>query len=102
MGPWPWRKQHKNLDNKLLLLLLGSESPMATTVILFLAASLSSVPPTQVTKRGEFVDIHNHPILVTMGIAASKPSMPLPDLMIIARDKRGRKDPKSKELEVTR
>ncbi|XP_075771351.1 uncharacterized protein LOC142823796 isoform X2 [Pelodiscus sinensis] len=39
----------------------------------------------QVTKRGEPVDVHNRPVLVTLGIAATSPALLLPDVMIIAR-----------------
>ncbi|XP_044303636.1 protein FAM71E2 [Varanus komodoensis] len=58
----------------------------------------------QVTKRGECIGIHNHPNIVVMGILARKPSMLLPDLMIIGREKQriGAKYPKLKELEITR
>ncbi|XP_066220028.1 Golgi-associated RAB2 interactor protein 4 [Saccopteryx leptura] len=39
----------------------------------------------QITKRGEVVDVHNHVRLVTVGIAATSPSLPLPDVMLLAR-----------------
>ncbi|XP_062992969.1 Golgi-associated RAB2 interactor protein 5B [Elgaria multicarinata webbii] len=58
----------------------------------------------QVTKRGKCAGILNHPNIVVVGILASSPSLLLPDLMIIAREKAsvGAKHPKSKELEITR
>ncbi|XP_029441201.1 protein FAM71E1 [Rhinatrema bivittatum] len=39
----------------------------------------------QVTKRGEVVDIHNQVTLVTLGIAATSPILPLPNVMLLAR-----------------
>nr|XP_020634337.1 protein FAM71E2-like [Pogona vitticeps] len=58
----------------------------------------------QVTRKGECISIHNHPHIVTMGVLATSPTLPLPNLMIIAREKqrRGAKRPKAKDLEITR
>ncbi|XP_038608793.1 protein FAM71E2 isoform X2 [Tachyglossus aculeatus] len=39
----------------------------------------------QVTKRGEAVDLHNRVNRVALGIAASRPGLPLPDLLLVAR-----------------
>ncbi|XP_060110966.1 Golgi-associated RAB2 interactor protein 5B [Heteronotia binoei] len=55
----------------------------------------------QVTKRGEFIGILNHPNIVILGILASTPTMLLPDLMIIARDKK-EGNSKSRKLEIAR
>uniref|UniRef100_A0A8C6X613 Golgi associated RAB2 interactor protein-like Rab2B-binding domain-containing protein n=1 Tax=Naja naja TaxID=35670 RepID=A0A8C6X613_NAJNA len=41
----------------------------------------------QVNKDGQFINIHKHPNVVTIGILASSPRLLLPDLMIIAREK---------------
>uniref|UniRef100_A0A670Z7N9 Golgi associated RAB2 interactor protein-like Rab2B-binding domain-containing protein n=1 Tax=Pseudonaja textilis TaxID=8673 RepID=A0A670Z7N9_PSETE len=41
----------------------------------------------QVNKDGQFINIHKHPNVVTIGILASSPKLLLPDLMIIAREK---------------
>ncbi|XP_067915484.1 Golgi-associated RAB2 interactor protein 1A-like [Heterodontus francisci] len=38
----------------------------------------------QVTRRGNLVDIHNIPTLLTLGITASVPFLPLPNILIIA------------------
>ncbi|XP_067861339.1 Golgi-associated RAB2 interactor protein 1A-like [Heptranchias perlo] len=38
----------------------------------------------QVTRRGNRVDIHNIPTLLTLGITASVPFLPLPNILIIA------------------
>ncbi|KAM8812083.1 Golgi-associated RAB2 interactor protein 4 [Rhynchonycteris naso] len=69
----------------------------------------------QITKRGEVVDVHNHVRLVTVGIAATSPSLPLPDIMLLARPApgrgenaehskvtKGRKRKATKTLELTR
>ncbi|XP_042333007.1 protein FAM71E2 isoform X2 [Sceloporus undulatus] len=58
----------------------------------------------QVTRKGEYIGIHNHPNIIIMGILASSPNMLLPDLMIIAREKEGTTAtvPKSRDLEITR
>ncbi|XP_061467659.1 uncharacterized protein LOC133377490 [Rhineura floridana] len=58
----------------------------------------------EVTKRGEYVGIHDHPNLITMGVLASSPSLLLPDLMIMAQVKKGVKTTKAKvkDLEITR
>ncbi|KAL8176702.1 UNVERIFIED_CONTAM: hypothetical protein K2H54_037684 [Gekko kuhli] len=55
----------------------------------------------QVTKRGEFIGILNHPNIVILGILASTPTMLLPDLMIIARDKK-EGNSKARKLEIAR
>ncbi|XP_077170318.1 Golgi-associated RAB2 interactor protein 5B isoform X2 [Paroedura picta] len=55
----------------------------------------------QVTKRGEFIGILNHPNIVILGILASTPTMLLPDLMIIARDKK-EGNTKARKLEIAR
>nr|XP_033817542.1 protein FAM71E1 [Geotrypetes seraphini]XP_033817543.1 protein FAM71E1 [Geotrypetes seraphini]XP_033817544.1 protein FAM71E1 [Geotrypetes seraphini] len=39
----------------------------------------------QVTKRGEMVNIYNKEPLVTLGIAATSPVLPLPNIMLVAR-----------------
>ncbi|XP_028928685.1 protein FAM71E2 [Ornithorhynchus anatinus] len=39
----------------------------------------------QVTKRGQAVDLHNRVNRVALGIAASRPGLPLPDLLLVAR-----------------
>ncbi|KAJ7314005.1 hypothetical protein JRQ81_005876 [Phrynocephalus forsythii] len=58
----------------------------------------------QVTKKGEYIGIHNHPNTVTVGILATNPTLLLPNLMIIAQENRGTvaKGPKAKDLEITR
>uniref|UniRef100_A0A452I6C9 Golgi associated RAB2 interactor protein-like Rab2B-binding domain-containing protein n=1 Tax=Gopherus agassizii TaxID=38772 RepID=A0A452I6C9_9SAUR len=39
----------------------------------------------QVTKQGNWVDIHNAPTLVTLGVTSSEPCLPLPNVLLIAR-----------------
>lgn len=39
----------------------------------------------QVTKQGNWVDIHNAPTLVTLGVTSSDPCLPLPNVLLIAR-----------------
>ncbi|XP_053462022.1 Golgi-associated RAB2 interactor protein 4 [Nycticebus coucang] len=39
----------------------------------------------QITKRGEVIDVHNRVRMVTVGIACTSPSLPLPDVMLLAR-----------------
>ncbi|XP_074864608.1 Golgi-associated RAB2 interactor protein 1A [Carettochelys insculpta] len=39
----------------------------------------------QVTKQGMWVDIHNTPTLVTLGVTSSEPCLPLPNVLLIAR-----------------
>ncbi|XP_075772865.1 Golgi-associated RAB2 interactor protein 1A [Pelodiscus sinensis] len=39
----------------------------------------------QVTKQGNWVDIHNTPTLVTLGVTSSEPCLPLPNVLLIAR-----------------
>ncbi|KAM9173811.1 Golgi-associated RAB2 interactor protein 1A [Pangshura tecta] len=39
----------------------------------------------QVTKQGKWVDIHNAPTLVTLGVTSSEPCLPLPNVLLIAR-----------------
>ncbi|XP_061440244.1 Golgi-associated RAB2 interactor protein 3-like isoform X2 [Rhineura floridana] len=58
----------------------------------------------QVTKRGEYVGIHDQPNVITMGVLASSPSLLLPDQMIMAQVKKGVKITKAKvkDLEITR
>ncbi|XP_058035477.1 muscle M-line assembly protein unc-89-like [Ahaetulla prasina] len=58
----------------------------------------------QVTKDGQFSNIHKLPNVVTIGILASCPKMLLPDLMIIAREKQEttNRNLKSRALEITR
>uniref|UniRef100_A0A8C7DSD0 Golgi associated RAB2 interactor protein-like Rab2B-binding domain-containing protein n=1 Tax=Naja naja TaxID=35670 RepID=A0A8C7DSD0_NAJNA len=58
----------------------------------------------QVNKDGQFINIHKHPNVVTIGILASSPRLLLPDLMIIAREKQEttNKNLKSRALEITR
>ncbi|XP_034275409.1 uncharacterized protein LOC117666707 isoform X2 [Pantherophis guttatus] len=58
----------------------------------------------QVTKDGQFSNIHKHPNVVTIGILASCPKLLLPDLMIIAREKQEttNRNLKSRALEITR
>uniref|UniRef100_A0A4W3H3E7 Golgi associated RAB2 interactor protein-like Rab2B-binding domain-containing protein n=1 Tax=Callorhinchus milii TaxID=7868 RepID=A0A4W3H3E7_CALMI len=46
----------------------------------------------QVTRRGNLVDIHNVPTPLTLGITASVPFLPLPNILIVAT-----KDPESEE-----
>lgn len=50
----------------------------------------------QVTKKGEAIDIHNQVTLVTLGIAATSPILPLPNVMLLARPKYSYLDPKNK------
>uniref|UniRef100_A0A8C3HXW5 Family with sequence similarity 71 member F2 n=1 Tax=Chrysemys picta bellii TaxID=8478 RepID=A0A8C3HXW5_CHRPI len=38
-----------------------------------------------VTKQGNWVDIHNAPTLVTLGVTSSEPCLPLPNVLLIAR-----------------
>ncbi|XP_065253529.1 Golgi-associated RAB2 interactor protein 1A [Emys orbicularis] len=38
----------------------------------------------QVTKQGNWVDIHNAPTLVTLGVTSSDPCLPLPNVLLIA------------------
>ncbi|XP_070584661.1 uncharacterized protein DDB_G0284459-like [Erythrolamprus reginae] len=58
----------------------------------------------QVTKDGQFSNIHKQLNVITIGILASNPKMLLPDLMIIAREKQEttNRNVKSKTLEITR
>lgn len=58
----------------------------------------------QVTKKGEYIGIHNHPNTLTLGIFATQPALLLPNLMVIAQEKRGRgaKRRKHSDLEITR
>ncbi|XP_061439686.1 uncharacterized protein LOC133363936 isoform X2 [Rhineura floridana] len=62
------------------------------------------IPLMLVTKRGEYVGIHDQPNVITMGVLASSPSLPLPDQMIMAQVKKGVKITKAKvkDLEITR
>ncbi|KAL7977451.1 hypothetical protein Chor_009400, partial [Crotalus horridus] len=64
----------------------------------------SSFLSVQVNKEGQFINIHKHPNVVTIGILASSPKLLLPDLMIIAREKQEttNKTPRSRALEITR
>ncbi|XP_055509265.1 Golgi-associated RAB2 interactor protein 1A-like isoform X2 [Leucoraja erinacea] len=48
----------------------------------------------QVTRRGNLVDIHNIPTLLTLGITASVPFLPLPNILIVAS-----RNPESKGTE---
>ncbi|XP_069057907.1 Golgi-associated RAB2 interactor protein 5A [Pleurodeles waltl] len=50
----------------------------------------------QVTKKGEAIDIHNQVTLVTLGIAATSPILPLPNVMLLARPKITNLDTKNK------
>ncbi|XP_069461177.1 Golgi-associated RAB2 interactor protein 5A isoform X2 [Ambystoma mexicanum] len=50
----------------------------------------------QVTKKGEAIDIHNQLTLVTLGIAATSPILPLPNVMLLARPKITNQDAKKK------
>ncbi|XP_059002394.1 LOW QUALITY PROTEIN: Golgi-associated RAB2 interactor protein 4-like [Mustela lutreola] len=43
----------------------------------------------QVTKRGEVVDVHNRIRMMTVGIASTSPSLPLPDVLLLARPATG-------------
>ncbi|KAL2770828.1 protein FAM71A [Daubentonia madagascariensis] len=43
----------------------------------------------QITKRGEVIDVHNRVRMVTVGIACTSPSLPLPDVMLLARPATG-------------
>ncbi|XP_012781832.1 Golgi-associated RAB2 interactor protein 6 [Ochotona princeps] len=69
----------------------------------------------QISKRGEMVDVHNRPQMVTVGIVRTSPCLTLPDVMLLARqvpisDEHAKYNPKSKEkiikstqtLELTR
>nr|XP_028559333.1 protein FAM71C-like [Podarcis muralis] len=58
----------------------------------------------QLTKTGEYAVIHNQPNLVMVGILSSSPGLLLPDMMVIARVRKGIRDieAKAKDLEVTR
>uniref|UniRef100_A0A2K6GBG4 Golgi associated RAB2 interactor family member 4 n=1 Tax=Propithecus coquereli TaxID=379532 RepID=A0A2K6GBG4_PROCO len=69
----------------------------------------------QITKRGEVIDVHNRVRMVTVGIACTSPSLPLPDVMLLARpatgceeygghgqSTKGRKRKAAKALELTR
>uniref|UniRef100_A0A8C3HXY7 Family with sequence similarity 71 member F2 n=1 Tax=Chrysemys picta bellii TaxID=8478 RepID=A0A8C3HXY7_CHRPI len=49
-----------------------------------LVTDLNSSEPT-VTKQGNWVDIHNAPTLVTLGVTSSEPCLPLPNVLLIAR-----------------
>ncbi|XP_034782199.1 Golgi-associated RAB2 interactor protein 1A-like [Acipenser ruthenus] len=39
----------------------------------------------QVTKKGNNVDLHNIPITLTLGVTSTVPSLPLPNILLIAR-----------------
>lgn len=39
----------------------------------------------QVTKQGNWVDIHNCPTAVTLGVTSSDPCLPLPNVLLMAR-----------------
>ncbi|XP_004477969.1 Golgi-associated RAB2 interactor protein 6-like [Dasypus novemcinctus] len=39
----------------------------------------------QINKRGELIDVHNRVQVMTVGIASTSPSLPLPDVMLLAR-----------------
>ncbi|XP_033024274.1 protein FAM71E2 [Lacerta agilis] len=58
----------------------------------------------QLTKTGEYAVIHNQPNLVMVGILSSRPGLLLPDMMVIARVRKGIRDieAKAKDLEITR
>ncbi|XP_045392429.1 protein FAM71A [Lemur catta] len=69
----------------------------------------------QITKRGEVIDVHNRVRMVTVGIACTSPSLPLPDVMLLARPAascdeyggqgqptKGRRCKAAKALELTR
>uniref|UniRef100_A0A8C5VHK1 Golgi associated RAB2 interactor family member 4 n=1 Tax=Microcebus murinus TaxID=30608 RepID=A0A8C5VHK1_MICMU len=69
----------------------------------------------QITKRGEVIDVHNRVRMVTVGIACTSPSLPLPDVMLLARPAtsceeygghsqpaKGRNRKAAKALELTR
>uniref|UniRef100_A0A8C3HY12 Family with sequence similarity 71 member F2 n=1 Tax=Chrysemys picta bellii TaxID=8478 RepID=A0A8C3HY12_CHRPI len=48
----------------------------------------AELPPQSaiaVTKQGNWVDIHNAPTLVTLGVTSSEPCLPLPNVLLIAR-----------------
>ncbi|XP_037020198.2 Golgi-associated RAB2 interactor protein 4 [Artibeus jamaicensis] len=69
----------------------------------------------QTTKKGEVIDVHNHVRVVTVGITSTSPILPLPDVMLLARQApgceehsghgkgtRGKGHKASKTLELTR
>uniref|UniRef100_A0A671FCI4 Golgi associated RAB2 interactor protein-like Rab2B-binding domain-containing protein n=1 Tax=Rhinolophus ferrumequinum TaxID=59479 RepID=A0A671FCI4_RHIFE len=39
----------------------------------------------QITRRGEVIDVHNRAGMVTVGVASTSPILPLPDVMLLAR-----------------
>ncbi|XP_014690430.3 Golgi-associated RAB2 interactor protein 4 [Equus asinus] len=43
----------------------------------------------QITRRGEVIDVHNRVRMVTVGIASTSPTLPLPDIMLLARPATG-------------
>lgn len=43
----------------------------------------------QISKRGEVVDVHNRVRTVTVAVASTSPTLPLPDVMLLARPHTG-------------
>nr|KAF6413179.1 family with sequence similarity 71 member A [Molossus molossus] len=56
---------------------------------IFKHASVFESDFIQITKRGEVIDVHNHIRMVTMGIASTSPTLPRPDVMLLARPATG-------------
>nr|XP_060632295.1 Golgi-associated RAB2 interactor protein 1A-like [Anolis sagrei ordinatus] len=59
----------------------------------------------QVTKKGRWVSITNLPTVVTMGLTSTDPSLPLPNVLVMAKHRRTpgrREDLRQPTLELTR
>lgn len=52
----------------------------------------------QVSRRGEVIDVHNSVQMVTVGIVRTSPHLILPDVMLLASQKRGNRPTQNLEL----